>query len=414
MRHQLINGIEKALGWSGPGRLGEKFARGTLPDLAVCERLLTPTKLLDLIMRRSLTPQRLRCLVNGADAHPQDYFTMFEPRGGQPMQMADMQRIGQLIKSGCTLVLNETNTYDATMEVACRALQWWTSELAQVNVYLTTGQAAGFQLHWDDHDVIIVQLAGEKSWEVRGLSRRAPMYRDATPNLDPPEEIVWTGTLQAGDVMHIPRGYWHQATREDRGDGFSLHATFGFTKRTGVHWLSWLADQARSEELFRHDLTRANSGEEAIHEQRILAERAQHLLANHPLTEFLALREQQQGPARHIATHGMFGPYVSVVCVTEFPPHIEVHDTIAIVRAGGKEITVRSKAVPAIRMLLSGVPVDIAAMSSATGVNAAELARVLMDEGLCGEATPELLAGYTGLVTDEVAPPTRPQPSVLA
>jgi hypothetical protein len=413
MRHQLINGIEHALGWSGAGRLGEQFARGTLPDRAVCERLLTPTKLLDLVMRRSLTPHRLRCLVNGTDVHPQDYFTMFEARGGQAMQMADMYRIGQLIKSGCTLVLNETNTYDAMMEVACRALQWWTSELAQVNVYLTTGQAAGFQLHWDDHDVIIVQLDGEKSWEVRGLSRRAPMYRDATPNLDPPEEIVWAGTLRAGDVMHIPRGYWHQATRQDRGDGFSLHATFGFTKRTGVHWLSWLADQARSEELFRHDLSRGSSAEEQAEEQRVLAERAQRLLAGRPLTEFLALRERQQGPARHVATHGVFGLCDSVVCVTEFPPDIEVHDTVAVVRGGGKEVTVHAKAVPAIRMLLGGEPVDVAVVTAATGVDAAELARVFVEQGLCAEATPELLSGYAGLATGEVAQPTRPRPSAL-
>lgn len=32
--------------------------------------------------------------------------------------------------------------------------------------------------------------------------------------------------------MHIPRGFWHQATRDD---GYSLHATFGIVKRVGVN-----------------------------------------------------------------------------------------------------------------------------------------------------------------------------------
>ncbi|MGH3831563.1 MAG: JmjC domain-containing protein [Pseudonocardiaceae bacterium] len=40
---------------------------------------------------------------------------------------------------------------------------------------MTTQNTAGFDLHWDDHDVIVVQLAGSKMWEVRGTSRPAPL-----------------------------------------------------------------------------------------------------------------------------------------------------------------------------------------------------------------------------------------------
>jgi ribosomal protein L16 Arg81 hydroxylase len=126
------------------------------------------------------------------------------------------------------------DTFDATMEVACRALQWWSRELVHVNTYLTTQDTTCFDLHWDDHDVVILQLAGDKDWEVRDRSRPVPMYRDAAPNNTPSEEVIWSGTLVTGDVVHIPRGYWHQATRIGRGEGFSLHVTFGFTRRTGV------------------------------------------------------------------------------------------------------------------------------------------------------------------------------------
>lgn len=30
------------------------------------------------------------------------------------------------------------------------------------------------------------------------------MFRDAESNYEPPEEIVWQGTMQTGNVMHIP------------------------------------------------------------------------------------------------------------------------------------------------------------------------------------------------------------------
>ncbi|HEY1571331.1 MAG TPA: hypothetical protein VGG05_08325 [Pseudonocardiaceae bacterium] len=65
--------------------------------------------------------------------------------------MARMEKLGQLIESGCTIVLDTLDALDPTMEITCQALQWWAHELVQVNVYLTTAEAAGFNLHWDDH-----------------------------------------------------------------------------------------------------------------------------------------------------------------------------------------------------------------------------------------------------------------------
>jgi JmjC domain len=194
MDHRLVHAVEKALGWSGAGALGTRFAHGHLDDPGLCARLLTPTRLLDLVMRRSLAPPQIRCLQNGSDLHPREYITTATTRRGQAIPMVDTRRLGRLLRNGCTLVLDAADTFDPTMEVACRALQWWARELVQVNVYLTTGEAAGFPLHWDDHDVLVVQLAGRKTWEVRGASRAVPMFRDADPNTEPSQEMVWVDT----------------------------------------------------------------------------------------------------------------------------------------------------------------------------------------------------------------------------
>jgi hypothetical protein len=204
MDHSLVQAIEKALGWTDAHGLGTSFGHGSMPEPGLCHRLLTPTRLLDVIMRRSLAPPQFRCFQDGRELHPDAYLTRVVTRRGQTLPAADMDRIGQLLRSGCTVVLDALDSFDPTLEIACRALQWWSRELVQVNTYLTTNDAPGFSLHWDDHDVVIVQLAGEKSWEVRGLSRPAPMYRDAAPNQEPPEAIVWSGTMRTGDVLHIP------------------------------------------------------------------------------------------------------------------------------------------------------------------------------------------------------------------
>lgn len=395
MQHKLVAQVEKALGWTDATPLGRAFARGTVEDLSLCPRLLTPTKLLDIIMRRSLSHPQMRCFQHGDDVHPNHYLTTEQTRRGQSLPMVEMTRLGRLLETGCTLALDSVGTFDPTMEAACRALQWWSGERVQVNVYLTTKDAAGFNLHWDDHDVLIVQLAGHKSWEVRGTSRVAPMYRDAEPNSSAPEEIVWTGIMRSGDVMHIPRGYWHTATREDRSDdGFSLHVTFGLAKRTGVDWLTWLADHSREDERFRHDLEPGN-----MEQARELVRAAAQLVGCRPFPIFLTTRQAERPPARHVITHGVFGQPTSVVCVSEFRPQAEEYDDQVVVSAAGKRITFAAKVKPALEMLLSGLPVGIADVALRTGIDVTDVVEVLLTEGICAEATPELAAGYADLVS---------------
>lgn len=398
MRHVLVEQIEKAFGWSDSSPLGRSFAQGTIADPSLCHRLLTPERLLDLVMRRSLAPPQFRCFQNGQEVHPDAFSAMTTTRRGQPIPMVDMDGLGQLIQEGVTAVLDSTDAFDPTLEVACRALQWWTGELVKVNSYLTTRDASGFDLHWDNHDVIVVQVAGAKSWEVRGASRVAPMLGDAEPD-EPSTETLWAGTMRAGDVMHVPRGFWHRATRADRGeaaaDGFSLHLTFGVDQQTGVDWITWLADQVRRNELFRRDLgSEPDSGALAL----AIAEFADA----HGPAEFVAARRRAQPVRRHPSTWGVFGEPDTVVCLTEFQPDIEqAEDGTVSVEAAGRRVRLAGRALPALRMLLCGAPVSVAQVSERTGVDARRIADVLLRGSMCGEVSPELSSAYAGLVTSE-------------
>ncbi|MGH3815965.1 MAG: JmjC domain-containing protein [Pseudonocardiaceae bacterium] len=401
MDHRLVQHIEKTLGWAGPQHLGAEFGFGHMPDPSLCDRLLSPRKLLGLILRRSLTHPQLRCLQHGKDLHPTAYLTATTTGRGQRIEVADMRRLGYLLQEGATLVLDDVGPLDATLEIACRALSWWAGETTRVNTYLTTHDASGWGLHWDSHDVICVQLAGEKSWEVRGPSRPAPMERDVAPNLEPSTELVWSGTMRAGDVLHIPRGWWHQATRTGKGSGFSLHATFGLTRRTGVDWLAWVADQARADELFRHDLDLHSAPQDQDAQHRELTAAAFRLVQTHCPVDYLTTRKCERTSIRQVATFGVFGPPDAVACVTDFPPQLQTRDGKAVILAAGKKITVPADALPALRPLLSGQPASIHEITTTTGIDTAALADALIAEGICAELTPDLAEGYADMLTPD-------------
>jgi hypothetical protein len=200
--------------------------------------------------------------------------------------------------------------------------------------------------------------------------------------------------------MNIPRGYWHRATRADLGEeGYSLHATFGFTKRTGVDWLTWLSDNARADERFRTDLSRFASADLRYRQFDELAAAVAELVKTYPVEDFLTERERERRVWRHVDTKSIFGAPTAVVCMTEFPPHLEHRDGRVVVTAAAKEIEFAERALPALRPLLSGAPADLGEVTAKTGVDAEALATRLIEEDMCAELTPELLSGYTGLVT---------------
>lgn len=396
MEHRLVTAIEKALGWDGPGSVGTAFARGQLPDPDLATRLMTPYRLLETIRTRHLANPQLRCYADGDEVHPSRYLNTSTNRRRQPVTQADMAGLGRILNGGGTVVLDHADSFDPTLEVACRALGWWSGELVSSNLYLAVGDTDGFHLHWDDHDVIAVQLSGEKSWEVRGPSRFAPMYRDAERNHTPSEDVLWAGTMTAGDVMHIPRGFWHTATRLGSGDsGHSLHVTFGITRRTGVTWINHLSDAARADQLFRTDL---EGGTRAADAERLVAQLAD-LAREHHVDRYLADLRANTPPARHTPYVRSLGPLQHVAAVTEFAPVIEQRDGAVHVVAGGKRLTFHGRGEEALRTLLSGHPVHL----THGGPDLSAVAAHLIEEGLCTALNDESLSGYTGLVPTETS-----------
>lgn len=392
MKCRFVRDLEKALAWDTAGALGQDFARGAFPDPEVATGLLTPHRLLDLLSWRSVDFPQIRVLQDGADVHTRSYLTARTSRRGHSVPIVDTEKLRVLLGEGAQVVVDALNHLDPTLEAACRALQWWCGRTVQVNSYLTTGEAAGFDLHWDDHPTVIVQVAGSKRWEVRGPSRVAPLYRDTDPNTEPPEDVVWAGVLKAGEVISIPRGWWHSATRAHHGDGdrLSLHLTFGIAAHTGVDWIGWLADLARDDERFRHDL-----GPGTDHSE--LAAALARLAGQHSPADYLTHRRQTDARPRRSVSGGAFGPPEALVCTTPFAPAIVETSQDVTVTAAGRRLRLAPAAAGCVRLLLSGRPITLADAAATTGVDAHKVGAVLLEEGLCTEATPALCSAYTAL-----------------
>lgn len=79
-----------------------------------------------------------------------------------------------------------------------------------VNAYASLRSHRSFGAHWDDHEVVILQLLGRKRWQVHSpltLSPHQAIHDSATSG-----DVVWDGVIEPGTVLHLPRGWGHDVT----------------------------------------------------------------------------------------------------------------------------------------------------------------------------------------------------------
>ena len=321
---------------------------------------LVPWAELDRVLRQHrLEFPRLRLALDG-DVVPAHEYTEMVPtrRTGLVPRLRSGPFAGKL-RAGATLVLDSVQEmFDPVGELAAR-LEHELRERVQVNLYAGWGKTHGFDVHWDDHDALIVQISGRKRWRMHGVTRPAPLQRDVEPPPRPEGEPVADFLLGDGDVLYLPRGQWHDVSAIGEE---SLHLTIGFNRATGVDLVSWLADRLRAEEAFRADLPRFATAEQRRARAASLRARILEMADDEIVTRFLDDRDAQ-APAHPrpglpwSATSDLL-PAADTAEVRLLTPRAVLTrgDGTVALAADGKRLVFAEPAAPVLQALLDGIP----------------------------------------------------------
>jgi ribosomal protein L16 Arg81 hydroxylase len=186
------------------GHYGNLFDRGQL------HRLLSYT----FVSRRDG-----RVVKNGA-VDPE--LTVFDSEGiANPLAMMSAYA------DGFTIVVNNLQSRHREISYLCRAVENVFRQPVGANAYLTPPQSQGLAPHFDDHDVFVLQIEGEKTWRIYDTAVDLPL-RGQHVNIDasqlgPPARVC---RLQPGGLLYLPRGVVHDATATKVS---SLHLTLGLS-----------------------------------------------------------------------------------------------------------------------------------------------------------------------------------------
>lgn len=205
---------------------------------------------------------RVRLTRDGERLQPASYISHSQPgRKRIAVPRLRYEKLTQELNNGATLVLDAVDELYEPLRALAEALELFFHEHIQINAYASWKTSRGFDLHWDDHDVFILQVTGRKQWMIHGMTRAYPLAGDPKEP-KPTGPPLWDHILEAGDLLYIPRGFWHVAYPLNEP---TLHLTVGVHNRAGLDLLRWLVNRMRSREIFRKDLPRFATPE-TIHE----------------------------------------------------------------------------------------------------------------------------------------------------
>ena len=205
-------------------------------------------KLLELFRRE---PAAVR-LVKGRDKKGSDNYLLADGS-------LDVSRIRDDFADGYTIVLDGVERYVRTVGTVARSIEVELNFPIQVNTYITPPGQTGLAPHYDDHDVLILQVQGSKIWHLylgadrppREIQREKDKAVDAD-TLPAPTDV----RLEAGDVLYVPRGRVHSAETNSEQ---SIHLTVGIHAPTvlmlaigALYSQSWRDDRLNARLPARH------------------------------------------------------------------------------------------------------------------------------------------------------------------
>jgi ribosomal protein L16 Arg81 hydroxylase len=142
--------------------------------------------------------------------------------------LADLNKLYDEYAAGGTLALQAAERWWPSFRDLAGDFQTELGFPAQVHVYLTPSGAQGAPVHYDTHDVFVLQVEGRKTWDVWPPTKVLPLRLsenaydaeavDGRARSEPALSVV----LDAGHSLYLPRGFIHRARTEATS---SLHVT---------------------------------------------------------------------------------------------------------------------------------------------------------------------------------------------
>ena len=128
--------------------------------------------------------------------------------------------IEPLLQAGGSVIAYGLEPYVPTLTDLCAAVSSVTGDKVTAGAIATTGRAGALDLHYDDQDLLILQVEGSKRWMIQAEPFPDPIEGMAPVPGHADTPLLIDAVIEAGDWLFLPAGYRHRCeTTSER----SLH-----------------------------------------------------------------------------------------------------------------------------------------------------------------------------------------------
>lgn len=340
-----------------------------------------------LLTHHRLEPPRLRLSLDGEALPLHAYSVPVTTRRSAVWHRLKPAELHRHLADGATLVLDAIDELHPGVGRLAQGLERHLRTGVQINAYASWTPEEGFGVHWDDHDVLVLQLDGAKRWRIYGPTREAPLHRDVDVPEPPPNEPLVELALDAGDMLYLPRGWWHAVAASE--GVHSLHLTCGMQTTTGADLLQWLSEDLRREAAVRSDLPYFGTPEEKAGFVQSLGNLVMKGFEDGTLVDrFLTMRDATDqarlAPSLPYVEGVPPDPALAVHLVTARARLRSDEEGNVVLTAGGEEWAFSAQAAPLLSLLVAGGHHRLDALAHAAGLRIGQVA-LLVSQLVDGE-----------------------------
>jgi len=215
-----------------------------------------------LISSSFLSLPAIRLVRDGTPLDPATYTRSARLGNKDLADVADPGRVYERFREGATIVLQGLQRFWAPLTRFCRDLELELTHPVQVNAYITPATARGLAVHYDTHDVFVLQFGGSKQWSIHEPVLEDPLASQPwSSGRGPAGDPILSASLAAGDSLYVPRGFLHSALAQE---GTSAHLTIGVVTTTWADVLRTAITGIDDEVDFRRALPAGFAHEPAL------------------------------------------------------------------------------------------------------------------------------------------------------
>jgi ribosomal protein L16 Arg81 hydroxylase len=218
---------------------GKKILHRPSSDHAALDALITVADVDRLISSTLPHYPDVNLVKDGMQIEPAQFSHAPDPRRGGA-RVIDAARVFEYFHGGATIQMQGIHFRHPPLADFCRQLEIELTVPVQANMYITPPHSRGLGLHDDKHDVLVLQVAGTKRWEV--FDPVPPGTDLDDPANEPPLQL--DTELAQGDVLYVPRGVPH---RVESTTATSIHLTIGFLTPSWADVVSTVVDRTIAE-----------------------------------------------------------------------------------------------------------------------------------------------------------------------